>query len=106
MIATMTYVADWAIAVGAMLCAVLQLAAFRAAKLSQMSALLIGGRALMLAGWSVAAMRLSYLLAEYGDIPVPPLTQLWIGLLEAGTLLITAYWLTSDHMTADARRAG
>lgn len=79
---------DYAVAVGAMLCVVLQFATFRLAT----DPVLRAGRALLLAGWTIGAVRMSYLLLDTGDLPLPPVTQLWISCLELGTIAVTLHW--------------
>ena len=79
---------DYAVAVGAMLCVVLQFATFRLAT----DPVLRAGRALLLAGWTIGAVRMSYLLLDTGDLPLQPVTQLWIASLELGTIAVTLHW--------------
>lgn len=95
----MTNWVDWGLAVGAGVCAVLQLGSFRIGRHDH-TPLLTGGRALLLAGWTIAAMRMGYLMGDVGDLPMPPLTQLWLALLETGTVLATLHWIVGDRTRA------
>ena len=79
---------DFAGAAGAVICVALQFATFRMAR----DPILRAGRALLLAGWTIGAIRMSYLLADTGDLPLPPVTQLWIASLELGTIAVTLHW--------------
>lgn len=79
---------DYAVAAGAILCVVLQFATFRMAR----DPILRAGRALLLAGWTIGAIRMSYLLADTGDLPLPPITQIWVSCLELGTICVTLHW--------------
>lgn len=79
---------DFAVAAGAVICVALQFATFRMAR----DPILRAGRALLLAGWTIGAIRMSYLLADTGDLPLPPVTQLWILCLELGTVCVTLHW--------------
>ncbi len=79
---------DFAVAAGAILCVVLQFATFRMAR----DPILRAGRALLLAGWTIGAIRMSYLLADTGDLPLPPVTQIWVSCLELGAIFVTLHW--------------
>lgn len=79
---------DYAVAGGAALCVLLQFATFRLAR----DPILRAGRALLLAGWTIGAVRMSYLLLDTSDLPLPPVTQLWIASLELGTIAVTLHW--------------
>lgn len=87
---------DYAIAIGAVFCVLLQFATYRLARINGEVPMLLAGRALLLAGWTVGAIRMSYLLFETGDLPLPFITQLWIGSLELGTVMVTLHWLVED----------
>lgn len=78
---------DYAVAAGAVLCVALQFATFRMAQ----DPILRAGRAVLLAGWTIGAIRMSYLLADTGDLPLPAITQIWVLCLELGTIFITLY---------------
>jgi hypothetical protein len=90
---TLMVVGDWVVAIGACVCALLQLATFRISRRSGDHPLLTGGRALLLAGWLIAAMRLLFVMIEVGDLPLPPVSQLWIFSLELGTVFVTLHWI-------------
>jgi hypothetical protein len=79
---------DFAVAAGAVICVALQFATFRMAR----DPILRAGRALLLAGWTIGAIRMSYLLADTGDLPLPALTQIWVSCLELGTIFVTLHW--------------
>ena len=85
---TSSLVFDYAVAAGAILCVVLQFATFRMAR----DPILRAGRALLLAGWTIGAVRMSYLLADTGDLPLSPITQIWVSCLELGTIFVTLHW--------------
>lgn len=79
---------DFAVAAGAVICVALQFATFRMAR----DPILRAGRALLLAGWTIGAIRMSYLLADTGDLPLSPITQIWVSCLELGTIFVTLHW--------------
>lgn len=83
---------DFAVAAGAVICVALQFATFRMAR----DPILRAGRAALLAGWTIGAVRMSYLLLDTGDLPLPPVTQLWVSSLELGTIFVTLHW-TQQH---------
>lgn len=85
---SLSTVFDYAVAGGAVLCVALQFATFRMAR----DPILRAGRALLLAGWTIGAIRMSYLLADTGDLPLPALTQIWVSCLELGTIFVTLHW--------------
>ena len=85
---TLSIVFDYAVATGALLCVVLQFATFRMAR----DPILRAGRALLLAGWTIGAIRMSYLLSDTGDLPLPAITQIWVSCLELGTIFVTLHW--------------
>lgn len=85
---TASFAFDYAVAFGAVVCVVLQFATFRMSR----DPILRAGRALLLAGWSIGAMRMSYLLVDTGDLPLPPVTQIWVSCLELGTIFVTLHW--------------
>lgn len=84
---------DVAVAAGAAICTLMQFASFQVSRNIGHHALLIGGRALLLVGWVVATARLVD-LALAGE-PLSPMTRLWVGCFELGTLLITAHWIVN-----------
>lgn len=96
---TLSIVFDYAVATGALLCVVLQFATFRMAR----DPILRAGRAMLLAGWTIGALRLLFVMVEEGDLPLPVVTQLWLGLLEGGTVLVTMHWI--QHRGDDEWRA-
>lgn len=90
---TLAIAGDWMLAVGAVLCAVLQWATFNMARKTKVEPVLTAGRGMLLAAWTVLAMRFMYLMTEVGDLPIPAITQLSLGLLEGGTIMVTLHWI-------------
>lgn len=61
--------------------------------------LAMAGRRLLIGGWVLLAARCVYLMAEFGALPVPPVSLLAIALLALGGTLVCVARLFADRCT-------
>ena len=82
---------DWLVTALAAVAAVFQIATLRST--DEGWRLLRSGRMLLAAGWTLGAIRLGYIMVDTGDLPLPLVTQIWILLLEVGSIFVQSHWI-------------